>query len=57
MGNRTTNEAELKEEAYIKTTNFITDLNSNIIEIRKQEIDITNWKKWKLGENGYPTFE
>ena len=57
MGNRTTNEAELKEEAYIKTTNFITDLNSNIIEIGKQEIDITNWKKWKLGENGYPTFE
>lgn len=36
------------EESYLKSKEFVNLLNENIGE--------NDWKKWKLGENGYPEF-
>ena len=33
----------------IKNSSFITTLNNNITD--------QSWRKWKVGENGYPVFE
>ena len=46
----TVNSAIQKKEKEIKSQEFVNILNQNIGEN-------TLWKKWKLGENGYPTFE
>ena len=46
----TVNSAIQKTEKEIKSQEFVNILNQNIGEN-------TLWKKWKLGENGYPTFE
>lgn len=40
----------------------INNLNEKVQELNNyinnsSEIDTTNWKKWKLGADGYPTFE
>ena len=35
---------------------IIENLNSGI-ELQESSIDKSDWKKWKLGENGYPIFE
>ena len=43
--------SEGKTNDYIKSIEFVNLLNSNISS------DNINWKKWKLGSNGYPTFE
>ena len=42
-------EVTLKSESEIKSQTFVDLLNSNIGTN-------TDWKKWKLGSNGYPTF-
>ena len=41
---------EQLEETFLKSQEFVSILNQNIEEN-------TQWKKWKLGEKGYPTFE
>ena len=48
-GTLTTGEATLKSVSEIKSQTFVDLLNSNIGTN-------TDWKKWKLGNNGYPTF-
>ncbi len=48
-GTLTSGEATLKSESEIKSQTFVDLLNSNIGTN-------TDWKKWKLGSNGYPTF-
>ena len=48
-GTLTSGEATLKSESEIKSQTFVDLLNSNIGTN-------TNWKKWKLGNDGYPTF-
>ena len=50
QGNATENNVESKSQQYMKNNEFVELLNSNI--------DSTNidWKKWRLGTNGYPTF-
>ena len=49
-GTLTSGEATLKSVSEIKSQTFVDLLNSNIGTN-------TDWKKWKLGNNGYPTFE
>ena len=48
-GSLTSGEATLKTEKEIKSQAFVDLLNSNIGTN-------TDWKKWKLGSDGYPTF-
>ena len=48
-GSPTSGEATLKTETEIKSQAFVDLLNSNIGTN-------TDWKKWKLGSDGYPTF-
>ncbi len=48
-GSLTSGEATLKSESEIKSQTFVDLLNSNIGTN-------TDWKKWKLGSSGYPTF-
>ncbi len=48
-GTLTSGEATLKSESEIKSQTFVDLLNANIGTN-------TDWKKWKLGTNGYPTF-
>ena len=48
-GSPTSGEATLKTETEIKSQAFVDLLNSNIGTN-------TDWKKWKLGNDGYPTF-
>ena len=48
-GSPTSGEETLKTETEIKSQTFVDLLNSNIGTN-------TNWKKWKLGNDGYPTF-
>ena len=48
-GSLTSGEATLKTETEIKSQAFVDLLNSNIGTN-------TDWKKWKLGNDGYPTF-
>ncbi len=38
-----------QEEVIQKLNDYITEMSG--------EIDTINWKKWKLGEENYPTFE
>ena len=45
-----TGKMEGKDDAYMKSKNFVDLLNQNIGEK-------SYWKKWKQGENGYPSFE
>ena len=49
-GSLTSGEATLKSLNEIKSQNFLNLLNQNIGEN-------TNWKKWKLGEKGYPELD
>lgn len=49
-GSLTSGEATLKSESEIKSQTFVDLLNLNIGTN-------TDWKRWKLGEDGYPTFE
>ena len=49
-GTLTSGEATLKSVSEIKSQTFVDLLNSNIGTN-------TDWKRWKLGEDGYPTFE
>ena len=46
----TVNNAIQKAENEMKSQEFVSILNQNIG-------GNTLWKKWKVGENGYPTFE
>ena len=48
-GSLTSGEATLKTEKEIKSQAFVDLLNSNIGTN-------TDWKKWKIGSDGYPTF-
>ena len=48
-GSPTSGKATLKTETEIKSQIFVDLLNSNIGTN-------TDWKKWKLGSDGYPTF-
>ena len=48
-GTLTSGEATLKSESEIKSQTFVDLLNANIGTN-------TDWKKWKLGSSGYPTF-
>ena len=48
-GSPTSGEETLKTETEIKSQAFVDLLNSNIGTN-------TDWKKWKLGNDGYPTF-
>ena len=50
IGTLTNGEATLKSVSEIKSKSFVDLLNSNIGTN-------TDWKRWKLGEDGYPTFE
>ncbi len=50
IGTLTNGEATLKSASEIKSKSFVDLLNSNIGTN-------TDWKRWKLGEDGYPTFE
>ena len=50
QGNATETNVESKSQQYMKTNEFVELLNSNIDSTN------TDWKKWKLGTNGYPTF-
>ena len=50
IGTLTNGEATLKSVSEIKSESFVDLLNSNIGTN-------TDWKRWKLGEDGYPTFE
>ena len=45
----TSGEATLKTEKEVKSQAFVDLLNSNIGTN-------TDWKQWKLGSDGYPTF-
>lgn len=47
---------EKQNKEYMHSEKLVTSLN-NYIENNPDNIDTTHWKKWKLGENGYPTFE
>ncbi len=49
VGTLTSGEATLKSESEIKSQTFVDLLNSNIGTNAE-------WKRWKLGTNGYPTF-
>ena len=49
-GNLTSGEATLKSQNEIKSQTFVDLLNQNIGEN-------SDWKKWKLGEKGYPEIE
>lgn len=49
QGTLTSGEATLKTETEIKSQAFVDLLNSNIGTN-------ADWKKWKLGSDGYPTF-
>ena len=49
QGTLTSGKATLKTETEIKSQAFVDLLNSNIGTN-------TDWKQWKLGSNGYPTF-
>ena len=51
QGSVTETNVEIKKQDYMKSIEFVNLLNSNIGS------DNVNWKKWKLGSNGYPTFE
>lgn len=57
IGNSSSVEINIKELNDIKSTVFVDELNSNIEELKGEEIDTSDWKKWSLGKNGYPTFE
>lgn len=48
--NATETNVESKSQQYMKNNEFVELLNSNIDSTN------TDWKKWKLGTNGYPTF-
>ena len=50
QGSATETNVESKSQQYMKTNEFVELLNSNIDSTN------TEWKKWKLGSNGYPTF-
>ena len=45
-----------KTKEYMYSQQLVTALNE-YIENNPDGLDTTDWKKWKLGENGYPTFE
>lgn len=47
---------EKQTSEYMHSEKLVTALN-NYIESNTDGIDTTQWKKWKLGENGYPIFE
>ena len=51
--NKTSNRIETNVKKVIKTDfrtqSFVTDLNNNITD--------SSWKKWKMGNDNYPTFE
>ena len=49
QGSLTSGEATLKSESEIKSQTFVDLLNANIGTN-------TDWKRWKLGSSGYPTF-
>ena len=49
-GNLTSGEATLKSQNEIKSQTFVDLLNQNIG-------GNSDWKKWKLGEKGYPEIE
>ena len=53
IGNFSTSEV-ITDETNIE--NIINSLNE-YINNSEEEIDKSNWKKWTLGENGYPIFE
>lgn len=57
IGNSSRVEINIKELNDIKSSAFAEELNSNIEELKSEEIDTSDWEKWSLGENGYPTFE
>ena len=48
-GSLTSGEATVKSKSEIKSQTFVDLLNANIGTN-------ADWKKWKLGSNGYPTF-
>ena len=54
IGNFTTSDVITTEK---DNTNIVDNLNRYINENEDETIDMTNWRKWKLGEDGYPTFE
>lgn len=49
IGSLTSGEATLKTKTEIKSQAFVDLLNSNIGTN-------TDWKKWRMGSDGYPTF-
>ena len=54
IGSQVTYVGNITTKADMKNEEFVNDLNSYRNEDNKYPSD---WKRWKLGENGYPTFE
>lgn len=47
---------EKQNKDYMHSEKLVMNLN-NYIKNNEDKIDTSQWKDWKLGENGYPTFE
>ena len=45
------------DEKDMKNSKLINDLNNYIDENKEKDDNIKNWKRWKIGDDGYPTFE
>ncbi len=54
IGNSGTYTGNIITKTDMKNQEFVNELNSYKDENNQYP---TEWKKWKLGENGYPTFE
>ena len=52
----TTTEGNPKDINYLKSQEFVNELNS-YIESNQDEVDTTNWAKWVLASDGYPTLD
>lgn len=52
----TTTEGNPKDIDYLKSEEFVNELNS-YIESNHDEVDTANWAKWILGSEGYPILD
>ena len=55
---RTITDTTIKcQDNEMKSVDFLEELNQNIANIGDNGVDVSEWCKWTIGENGYPTFE
>ena len=57
VGSNTTDTTTKYQNDIMKSIDFLNELNENIQNIQADGTDISKWRNWVRGEEGYPIFE